>query len=132
MSQAYRHGNTNVSLVNYHFVWCPRRRRRVITGKLEQRLKTLIKEACDALDCVIIALETMPDHVHLFVNTPSTIAPSILVGRIKGHSSKTLRDEFPVLQRMPSTWTRSYFVCTAGNISSGAVKRYIEAQKTRG
>jgi len=132
MKQYYRHNNTSVSMINYHFVWCPRRRRRVIVDRLEQRVKELVREACENLGCSIVALETMPDHVHLFVNAPPDIAPSILVGRIKGYSSRILRQEFSVLQRMPSTWTRSYFVSTAGNVSAATVQRYIEEQKTRG
>jgi putative transposase len=132
MKQDYRHSNTSVSLLNYHFVWCPKRRRRIIVDRLETRVKELVHEACANLDCVVVALETMPDHVHLFVNAPPDIAPSILVGRIKGYSSRILRKEFAVLRRMPSTWTRSFFVSTAGKVSSATVQRYIEGQKTRG
>ena len=68
--QKYRHKNTRASLVNYHFVWCPRRRRKVIVHRLESRLKMLISDVCKAIECEVIALETMPDHVHLFVNAP--------------------------------------------------------------
>ena len=51
--------------------------------------------------------------------------------KIKGVSSRALRDEFSELKKMPSLWTRSYFVSTAGNVSSETVKRYVEEQKTR-
>ena len=50
---------------------------------------------------------------------------------VKGASSHTLRDEFEILNNMPSLWTRSYFVSTAGNISSATVKHYVDTQKTR-
>jgi hypothetical protein len=54
----------------------------------------------------------------------------------KAHSfrggSKKLREEFSHLQHLPSLWTRSYFVSTAGNVSSETIKRYVEQQKTRG
>ena len=129
--QKYRHENTSVSLINYHFVWCPRRRRKIITGDLKNRLVFLIRETVEKLNCTIIAIEAMPDHVHLFVNAPPDISPSQIVGRIKVYSSRILRDEFEVLQKMPSTWTRSYFVSTAGNVSTAKVKKYIEEQKTR-
>ncbi|MGD7010382.1 transposase, partial [Metabacillus sp. 84] len=52
--------------------------------------------------------------------------------KIKGVTSKKLREEFPHLQHLPSLWTRSYFVSTAGNVSSETIKRYVEQQKTRG
>lgn len=132
MSQAYRHKNTSVSLLNYHFVWVPRRRRKVLIGDVETRLKELIDETALKLECIVLALEVMPDHVHLFLSCPTTLAPDQIMFRIKGYSSRVLRQEFPHLLKMPSMWTRSYFASTAGNVSSETIKRYIAGQKTRG
>ncbi len=54
----------------------------------------------------IIALETMPDHVHLFIKTDPTIAPNGVIAKIKGRTSRLLRLEFPELKsRLPSLWT---------------------------
>ena len=53
MGQVYRHKNTSVTLINYHFVWCPRRRRKVLKGLVEQRLKALIHEACQDSDLIV-------------------------------------------------------------------------------
>lgn len=53
------------------------------------------------------------------------------MNRIKAASSHILRDEYPVLASMPSLWTRSYFVSTAGNVSSDTIKWYVNTQKTR-
>jgi putative transposase len=50
---------------------------------------------------------------------------------IKGYTSKILRDEFELLRKMSSLWTRSYFVSTAGNVCSDTIKKYVENQKTR-
>ena len=50
---------------------------------------------------------------------------------IKGCTSKILREEFEILRKMPSLWTRSYFVSTAGNVCSETIKKYVENQKTR-
>jgi putative transposase len=70
-----------------------------------------------------------PDHVHLFVNCPPTIAPYQIIHRIKGRTARFLRQEFPnPLMKLPSMWTSSYFVSTAGNVSSETIQRYIEAQ----
>lgn len=131
MSQAYRHKNTSVSLVNYHFVWVPRRRRKVLVGEVEARLKELIYETAQKLDCKVLAMEVMPDHVHLFLNCPPTTAPDQIMFRIKGVSARFLRKEFSHLLKMPSMWTRSYFVSTAGNVSSKTIEQYIANQKTR-
>lgn len=131
MSSNYRHKTTSVTLINYHFVWIPRRRRRVLTGEVEARLKQLINEVAAELDCSVLALEVMPDHVHLFLNCPPTLAPDQIMFRIKGRSSRELRKEFDQLRRMPSMWTRSYFCVTAGNVSSATIERYIAEQKSK-
>ena len=130
MGQQYRHKNTSVSLINYHFIWIPRRRRKILGGMIANRLSELIAEVAKQLDCQIIAQEIMVDHVHLFLNCPPNIAPDQIMFRIKGYSARILRKEFPALMRMPSMWTRSYFCSTAGNVSSETVKRYIENQKS--
>src|SRR5579875_2764099 len=74
MPRGYLSSETTVHFMNYHFVWCPKYRRKVIIGRIEERLKELIKEKAKELGCEIIALETMPDHVHLFIQAPPTIA----------------------------------------------------------
>ncbi len=131
MSQEYRHKNTTVFLINFHFVWCPKRRRKVLVGPVEEDLRNLIQEQALLLDSSIVALEIMPDHVHLFLNTHPSLAPDEIMFHIKGASSRVLRQKYPHLARMTSLWTRSYFCSTAGNVSTETVRRYIEAQKTR-
>jgi putative transposase len=132
MPQQYRHDNHSVTLINYHFVFIPKRRRPVLVGEVEQQCRELIHEAAKNIECTVISLEIMPDHVHLFLNCPPTVAPHQIMFRIKGYSSYELRKKFPHLKKMPSMWTRSYFCSTAGNVSSETIKRYIENQKIVG
>lgn len=116
--------------MNYHFVWCPKYRRKVIAGKVEARLKDIISSIAGENKWEIIALETMPDHVHLFIRTNPQVAPNNIIARIKGVTSRLLREEFPDLKRrLPTLWTRSYFVSTHGHVSSEAIKKYVEEQK---
>ncbi len=129
MNQQYRHNRHSVSLMNFHFVWIPRRRRKVLIGEVATRLEEIIKEVCSELNLNILAMEIMPDHIHLFVSCPPNIAADQIMFRIKGRSSRILRKEFPHLQKMPSMWTRSYFVSTAGNVSTETIKRYIAEQR---
>lgn len=129
MNQEYRHGNASVSLLNYHFVFIPRRRRKVLIGEVESRLRELLLAKCEELDIEILALEIMPDHVHLFVNATPLLAPAQIMFRLKGFTARFLRKEFEQLRRMPSMWTTSYFVSTAGNVSSETIQRYIANQK---
>jgi putative transposase len=132
MSQEFRHNHTSVTLINYHFVWIPRRRRKVLKGAIAERLKELIYQASQEIECKVVALEIMDDHVHLFLNCPPTLAPSDIMFKIKGRSARELRKEFPdPLMKMPSMWTRSYFCSTAGNVSSASIEKYIANQKSR-
>lgn len=128
----YRKTKTTISLLNYHFIFCPRYRRKIfLRTDVEERFKQLVHEICDGLEIVIMALECDKDHAHLFLNAPPTFSPADIMAKIKGVTSKRLREEFPHLQHLPSLWTRSYFVSTAGNVSSETIKQYVENQKKR-
>lgn len=126
----YRRNDGSVSALTYHFVWCPKFRRKVLVGPVAERFEALVRERCADLTCDILALEIMPDHVHLFVTTPPVNAPQHIVNQVKGYSSHVLREEFPALKRkMPSLWSRSYYVGSAGEMSANTIQRYIEQQR---
>lgn len=129
MIQQYRKNYHTISLVNYHLVWIPKRRKKVLVGDVEKRLRQIIWETCQERDWVVIALEIMSDHVHLLVNVPPNVAAHEVVKAIKGRSSRYLRQEFPQLLKLPSLWTHSYFVSTEGNVSSETIRKYIEEQR---
>jgi len=76
----------------------------------------------------ILALEVMPDHVHLFISAPPTVSPHKVANAVKGRSSNLLRREFPEPLKLPSLWTHSCFSSTAGNVSSETIHKYIEEQ----
>jgi putative transposase len=113
-------------------VWCPKYRRPVLTDQVAQRLEELIREQVDALRGQVVALEIQPDHVHVFAEFPPTLAVRQIVHRLKGHTSHKLRKGLDWLnRRLPSLWTRSYYVGTAGHGSAETIRRYIEAQSGR-
>jgi putative transposase len=98
--------------------------------KIQKRLDELIKIKCSELDGEILSLSIAPDHVHLFVKTNPRISPNKFIGLVKGFTSHELRKEFPSLKRrLPTLWTRSYFVSTHGHVSDKLIKKYIEEQK---
>lgn len=132
MKNDYRHTNTTVSLINYHFVFCPRYRRKIfLIPKVEERFKELVNIKCKEMDIEIIAIECDKDHTHLFLDCLPALSPSDIMQKIKGYTSKILREEFYELSKMPSLWTRNFFVSTAGNVCSETIKRYVEEQKKR-
>lgn len=127
MTKQTRHAVYNI---NYHFVFCPKYRRPVLTGAVADRLVELLREVTSELEGEVLELVVRPDHVHLFASFPPTIAPFQIMHHLKGVSSRRLRQEFPFLKsRLPSLWTRSYYVGTAGHVSSETIRKYIEAQE---
>ena len=128
--ERWTHGNTVVYNLGYHLIWCPKYRRKVLVDKVEKRLIELLKEKADEIDIKIEKMSIMPDHVHLFVKSKPTASPHWIVQQFKGHSSRILRIEFNELRsRLPSLWTRSYYVESCGHISDATIKQYIEDQK---
>ena len=127
----YKHSRNKVFLINYHLIWCPKRRKKVLVGEIKTRLEQIINEVAKEKNIEILALEVMPDHLHLFVSSHPNILVHNLIKAFKGRSSNILRKEYPELLKLPSLWTHSYFISTAGNVSSKTIQKYIEAQNTR-
>ena len=114
----------------YHVVWCPKYRRPVLVNGVDGRLKDIIRETCAEIHAELIEMEVMPDHVHLLVEVDPQYGIHRAVRRIKGRSSRLLRDEYPWLKsRLPTLWTNSYFVSTVGGAPLKTVRQYIENQK---
>ena len=131
MEASYRHNKGSVVLIQYHLIWIPRRRRTVLVGPVASRLEQLLREKAAELNLTVEHLAIQPDHLHLFVSAPPALAVSQIVFRLKGYTSRALRQEFPHLLRLPSMWTTAYFASTAGNVSPETIRRYIDAQSKR-
>lgn len=114
----------------YHVVWTPKYRRPVLVKEVQTRLAEIIQEACAEMRCEILALEVMPDHVHLLIEVDPQFGIHRAVKLIKGRSSRYLRQEFPHLaSRLPTLWTNAYFVSTVGGAPLSVIKQYVENQK---
>lgn len=129
MSQYAKNSGAVFSL-KYHLVWCPKYRRPVLEGAIEKRLREVLEDVRAEHVWTIHALEVMPDHVHLFIESDPIYSVAEIVNRMKGASSRILRSEFPALRsRLPTLWSRSYYAGTVGAVSDAVVRRYIESQK---
>lgn len=114
----------------YHVIWCPKYRRKVLVDGVEHRLKEIIKEETSKMQADLIELEVMPDHVHLLCGVDPQFGIHRYVKRIKGISSRLLRQEFDQLRsRLPTLWTNAYFVATVGGAPLATIKQYVENQK---
>ena len=95
--------------LGYHVVWCPKYRRPVLAGRLAGRCEELIRARASGHGWRMVALEIMPDHVHLFVKAHRSGSPSRIASQFKGFTSRWLRAGFPHLRsRLPALWSRSY------------------------
>ncbi len=128
MEEKYIHEQHAVHHVLYHIIFCPKRRRKVLVGKVADRLKELIEEVVQENHWHIERLAIQADHVHLFIQANPYTLPTDIPRLIKGRSSHDLREEFEPLRRMPSLWTRSTFYSTAGHLSQDIINQYIERQ----
>lgn len=125
----YRSTNCSVSSAKYRQIWCPKYRRRVLTGGVDARLKEIISAVVAKAGGTVIEVEVMSDRVHLLAEIPPRVALPVLVQSLKGRSSRPWRQEFPGLGRLPWLWTRSWFVSTVGGAPVEVVRQHVGNQK---
>ena len=114
----------------YHVIFCPKYRRKVLLPPLDDRLKELFLEKQEAYDYSVMAMEIMPDHIHLLLDVDPRIGIVSIVGKIKGYTSHIIRKEFPWMKkRLPSLWTRGKFIASVGSVTLAVVQNYIDSQK---
>ena len=131
-NDGYVHKKGLVYKNQYHIIFCPKYRRKVLINGIDERLKEILYDIAEEIDVEIKALEVMPDHVCMFIEFDPRINLHNVVKRLKGRSSHILREEYPSLKKkLPSLSTRSYFSCTIGHISEETIKQYVASQKNK-
>lgn len=130
MKDRYKISAGCVYNINYHLVWCPKYRKAVLINSVAKDLKILIEQKAKELNVEIGGFEIMPDHIHLFVSAKPTLPIHFIVQQFKGFTSHELRNKYEHLKRkLPTLWSRSYYVGTAGFVSDSVIKNYIAHQK---
>ena len=126
----YKSNRNVVYSCKFHVVFCPKYRRAVLVGGIDERLKQILREVATDTHSEVIEMEVMPDHVHLLVEVDPQFGIHRFVKLAKGRSSRFLRQEFPWLRsRLPTLWTNSYAVLSVGGAPLAVIKRSIENQK---
>ena len=128
----YRRSAHAIFDIKYHFVWVTKYRYKVLSGRVAERARDLVRQICQARDVVIVRGAVSPDHIHILVSAPTDISPAKLVQYVKGRSSRRLQDEFPELRKRywgQHLWARGYFCATVGAVDETTIKRYIESQR---
>jgi putative transposase len=128
----YRTTSGGVSNLKFYLLWCPKYRLPVLTGTVAEDLEYLLREKAECLAVKVKHVADQPDYVHLFVKAMPDYSPAKLAREFKGYTSRHLRQHHKHLTtRMPTLWSRSYYVRSAGHVSDATISRYIEAQETR-
>ena len=87
-----------------------------------------IKNVAKRKTMQIFELEVMPDHVHIFVDIPSTMSVSKALQLLKGFSAKKMFEHHPWLRKHFRTghlWSLGKFFRSVGNVSAEAIRNYI-------
>ena len=114
----------------YHIVWIPKYRRKVLFGRVRADLREILRTLCQYKHIEIVAGSVMPDHIHLVVAIPPKMAVSDVVGYLKGKSALQIFEKHLELStRFDRTmWARGYYVTTIADVSEETIKRYVEEQ----
>lgn len=129
-SKNYNTAEHIVFSCQYHVIFCPKYRRKILVEPYDRRLREIFFKVADDCNFKITDIEIMPDHVHMIIDCDPRFGVCQCIKRLKGVSARTLRSEYPELKsRMPSFWTKSYFVSTVGSVTLEVVKQYIANQK---
>lgn len=128
---AYRKSAHTVYQLHYHFVFIPKYRKPILRGEVGVRLRDLIREICRTNDIEILKGHVRPDHIHLLLSVPPTMAPSKVMQAIKGKTSHHLMSDYRALRKEfwgRHLWGRGYFVATSGSVTDEVIAKYIELQ----
>ena len=111
----------------YHTVFSTKGRRNLITPELEARLFPFLGGIVRDLGCTLLAVNGMPDHVHLLIRYRADLSHSTLLQQMKGRSSKWIHETFP--QHAHFSWQEGYGGFTVSKSNVESVKAYIKNQK---
>lgn len=129
----YHNGSHCEYLIQYHIIWCPKFRYESLGSGVDTTLKQILVNICEKYGYSIKALEVMPDHIHIFIDCPQTVAPCDIIRTLKSISAIKLFEKYPLLKQFyakcGTLWSRGYFISTVGHVSEDTVKKYIEEQK---
>ncbi len=128
----YKKLNHVVYKCDYHIVWVPKYRLRILKGAIKELVEHDIKMLCEWKSCHVEELNVQEDHVHLLVSVPPKVSISRLMGTLKGKIAIKLFKSYPQLKKKPywgnHFWARGYFVSTVG-LNEEMIKKYVKYQE---
>ena len=128
------YGRGYVYSLQYHIVWCTKFRKKVLLDGIDNEIKDYLNDLAKEYSFSIMAMEVMPDHIHILVDCKPQFFPSDMIKILKGNTARWLFMKHPELKKQlwgGHLWNPSYCIVTAGDRSYDQVKQYIDSQKTR-
>lgn len=116
----------------YHIVWIPKKRRKMIYGKLRKDIGIIIRKLCEYKGIEIISANACMDHIHMCISIPPKYSVAEIMGYIKGKSAMIIFEKYSKQKRNfkgQHLWARGYYVNTVG-LDEAKVKAYIKNQET--
>ena len=132
LNKKYNSDGDFIFSCQYHVIFCPKYRRKVLSEPIANKLKKLVLEKQQEYKYTVLEQEVMIDHVHLLLDVNPKNGIYTIVSKIKGYTSHVLRNGFPELKsKLPTLWTNARFISSVGSVSLEVVKKYIEDQKNK-
>ena len=116
----------------YHIVWVPKKRRKIVYGKLRKELGSILRRLCEYKGVEVVEGTLCVDHIHMCLAIPPKYSVSTIVGYVKGKSAMILFEKYSRLKknfRGHKFWARGYYVSTVG-LDEGKIRAYIRNQET--
>ena len=127
------HGRGYVYSLQYHIVWVTKYRKPIFIGEIEEDVKMYLLETLKSLDMAVLAMEVMPDHIHLLVDCKPQLRLSDAIKILKGNIARWLFLKHPEIKQKlwgGHLWNPSYFVATVSDRTLEQIEQYINNQKT--
>ena len=116
----------------YHVVWVPKYRYRILKGAVGREVYTCIQMFSDQKGCKVVELNIQSDHVHVLVMVPPKVSISELMGIVKGRTAIRIFRQFPHLKHKPywgnHFWAPGYCVDTVG-LDAEMIRKYVKFQE---
>lgn len=117
---------------DYHIVWTPKYRYRVLFGEVKNLVEKDLRMLCEWKGVEIIEMNVQPDHIYLASSIPPKVSVSDLLGVLKRKLAIKIFRTYPHLKQKlywgNHFWSRGYFVTTVG-IDEEIIKRYVRYQE---
>lgn len=118
----------------YHIVWVPKYRLRILTGKVADEVGRCIRAFSEHQGCEIVEINIQVDHVHLLLFVPPKISISKFVGTLKGRTAIRVFNKFRHLKHKPywgnHFWAKGYCVDTVG-LDEEKIRKYVKYQESK-